>query len=84
MVGFLGISAWYNRGVRAQVRVDELALIKDEAAADALRDAIRGCEVRWVGVVDFSRQFVVSVNDPNPDKVHAVLDACARLGVVLG
>jgi hypothetical protein len=64
--------------------VDELALIKDPAAVDVLRDAVSACEVRWVGVVDFSRQILVSVNDPNPDKVHAVLDACAALGVVLG
>jgi 16S rRNA C967 or C1407 C5-methylase (RsmB/RsmF family) len=70
--------------MKATVRVDELALIMNEPAVGALWEAVGACAENWVGVLDFARQFVVSVNDPNPDKVHAVLDACAALGVVLG
>lgn len=70
--------------MRASFRIDELDLIKGGPAVAALQEAIVACADYLVGVVDFAPGFVVSVNDPNPDKVHAVLEALADMGIVLG
>jgi hypothetical protein len=81
----LGIDGWYNGGVRAQVRIEDRDLVLTTVEKnDRLIAAIEACEEYEVWQWEALRTYTVSVNDPNPDKVHDVLDACAAIGIVLG
>jgi len=71
--------------VQANVRITDLDLVHTTAEKNrALVEAIRACQENHVWQWDYMRVYTVSVNDPNPAKVHAVLAACADIGIVLG
>ena len=82
---FLGISGWYNGDVQAKVQISELDLVKaTRPQVERVKDSIVACAEHQGWRVTDRRAIVVSVSDPNPDKIHAVLGALADIGVVLG
>jgi len=82
---FLGTWKGYNGQVHAQVRISELDLLHaSRKQIDGLKEAIVACDQHRGWVVETHRVIDVSVNDPNPDKVRAVLDCVFDMGIVLG
>lgn len=71
--------------MQASVRISELDVLGAPGpACQAFERAVVACETNHVLRVEDRRVFIVSVNDPNPAKVHAVLAALADMGIVLG
>jgi hypothetical protein len=71
--------------VQASVRINELDVLRAPGpACQAFQRAVEACAENRVEMIDFRREFIVSVNDPNPAKVHAVLAALADMGIILG
>lgn len=82
---FLGTGRWYNGGMRASVRITELqARQAPVPAVRAFINAVVACEEHRGALVEHERAGTVSVNDPNPAKVHAVLNALADMGIIVG
>lgn len=71
--------------MQARLQVAELNLVRaSREQIERIKDSILACEDHGGWYVYDWQHIIVSVNDPNPVKVHAVLDALADIGVVLG